>query len=122
MGFRTKIVSAIVLIIGVIAILAAVKGMQFKTMIDRGKAFAPPPESVSTVAAKNESWQGTLSAIGSIRAAQGVEVTPELPGTVREISFESGAPVDKGAVLVRLDVSSEEAQLRSVDAQFDLAR
>jgi membrane fusion protein (multidrug efflux system) len=122
MGFRTKIIIAIGLIICVIAVLAGVKGMQFKTMIDRGKSFAPPPETVSTVEARNESWQGTLSAIGSIRAAQGVDVTTELPGTIREISFESGAAVEEGAVLVRLDVSTEEAQLRSVDAQFNLAR
>ena len=48
---------------------------------------------------------------------QGVTLTAELPGTVREIAFESGATVAKGDLLVRLDTSSEEAQLRALEAQ-----
>ncbi len=49
-------------------------------------------------------------------------VTPEIPGIVREIAFESGAVVAKGDLLVRLDTSSEEAQLRALEAQEELAR
>ena len=71
---------------------------------------------------REEKWQGTLTAIGSITAVQGVTVTPEIPGTVREIAFESGAVVAKGDLLVRLDTSSEEAQLRALEAQVELAR
>jgi membrane fusion protein (multidrug efflux system) len=41
---------------------------------------------------------------------------------VSEIAFESGAVVAKGDLLVRLDTSSEEAQLRAVEAQVELAR
>ena len=49
-------------------------------------------------------------------------VTPEIPGSVREIAFESGAVVGKGDLLLRLDTSSEEAQLRALEAQAELAR
>ena len=49
-------------------------------------------------------------------------IAPELAGTVREIAFESGATVAQGDLLVRLDTSTEEAQLRSVQAQLELAR
>ena len=49
-------------------------------------------------------------------------VTPEIAGIVREIAFESGAVVAKGDLLVRLDTSSEEAQLRALEAQEELAR
>jgi len=41
---------------------------------------------------------------------------------IREIDFESGALVPKDAVLLRLDTSSEEAQLRAIQAQLELAR
>jgi len=77
------------------------------------------------LAARNEhpeTWPDTLTAVGSVSAAQGVMVSPEIGGTVSEIDFESGATVQPGDLLVRLDTSSEEAQLRAADAQADLAR
>ena len=69
-----------------------------------------------------EKWPDTLTAIGSISAEQGVTVSPEIAGKVSEIAFESGAVVAKGDLLVRLDTSSEEAQLRAIEAQVELAR
>ena len=76
----------------------------------------------AAVIAREEKWQGTLTAIGSVTAVQGVTVTPEIAGIVREIAFESGAVVSKGDLLVRLDTSLEEAQLRALEAQDELAR
>lgn len=87
-----------------------------------GKSFVVPPETVSSVVAREEKWQGTLTAIGSVTAVQGVTVTPEIAGIVHEIAFESGATVTKGDLLVRLDTSTEEAQLRALEAQEELAR
>ena len=49
-------------------------------------------------------------------------VAPEIAGTVTEIDFDSGATVAKGDLLVRLDSSSEEAQLRADEAQAQLAK
>jgi membrane fusion protein (multidrug efflux system) len=51
-----------------------------------------------------------------------VTLSPEIAGTVREIAFESGVVVSKGDLLIRLDTSSEEAQLRASEAQLELAR
>jgi membrane fusion protein (multidrug efflux system) len=96
--------------------------MQFKALMAAGKNFAQPPETISSAVVKEEKWQSTFSAIGSITAVQGVTMTPDIPGTVREIAFESGAIVAKGDLLVRLDTSSEEAQLRAIEAQTELAR
>jgi membrane fusion protein (multidrug efflux system) len=53
---------------------------------------------------------------------RGVMLAAELPGTVREIGFESGALVKRGAMLVKLDTSAEEAQLASALASASLAR
>lgn len=117
-----KIIACIVLVLVVIGALAGVKTLQFKQLIASAKLNVPPPETVSTAVAREEKWQLTLSAIGTITAAQGVTITPDIPDIVREIDFESGAVVAKGDLLVRLDTSSEEAQLRAIEAQVDLAR
>ena len=119
---RRKIIVAIVIVLAIVAVLAGVKTWQIRTLIAAGQAFAPPPETISAAVAHEEKWPDTLTAIGSINAVQGVTVSPEIAGTVSEIAFESGAVVAKGDLLVRLDTSSEEAQLRGAEAQVDLAR
>jgi len=119
---KSKIAAAGFVVLLVLGALAGVKIMQFQKLMAAGKAFVQPPESVSSAAVREEKWQGTLTAIGSITAVQGVTVTPDIPGIAREIAFESGAVVSKGDLLVRLDTSSEEAQLRALEAQEELAR
>jgi len=106
----------------VLIVLAGVKAMQIHALIAMGKSFVPPPETISSAVAHEEKWQDTLSAIGSVAAAQGVIVSPEIAGTVSEIDFESGATVKKGDLLLKLDTSSEDAQLRAADAQTEWAK
>lgn len=117
-----KLALAILLVLLVVGGLAGVKTLQIRTLMAMSKTAAPPPESVSTATVREEVWQDSLTAIGSIAPAQGVMITPELAGAVREIAFESGSLVAKGDLLVRLDVSSEQAQLRAVEAQVALAK
>jgi len=119
---RRKIVVAIAIVLSVLGSLAGVRILQIRKLVAAAHSFALPPETVSSFVLREEKWQATLTAIGSITAVQGVTVTPDIPGTVREIAFESGALVSKGDLLVRLDTSSEEAQLRAVEAQTGLAR
>ena len=119
---KGKIAIAIFGVIVIVSGLAGVKALQVKTLMATAKSFAQPPETVSSAIVREEKWQTTLVAIGSITAVEGVNVTTEVAGLVREISFESGAVVAKDAVLVRLDTSSEEAQLRAIQAQLELAR
>jgi membrane fusion protein (multidrug efflux system) len=117
-----KIVVAVFIVLVIAGSLVGIKALQVNKLMAVGKTYAPPPESVSSVSVREEKWQGTLSAIGSIVAIQGVTVTPEIAGTVRDIAFESGKVVSKGDLLIKLDTSSEEAQLRASEAQLDLAR
>ena len=118
---KQRIVVAVGLL-AVVAILAGVKAGQIVTMIRAGESLVPPPESVTSAQVETARWEGTRTAIGSLVAVRGVTVGAELPGTVREITFESGAAVRRGAVLVKLDTSVEEAQLRSAVADASLAR
>jgi len=117
-----KISLAILLVLLVIGGLAGIKTLQIRKLIAQSKTAAPPPESVSTALVKEEIWQDTLTAIGSIAPAQGVNITPQLAGAVREIAFESAAVVAKGDLLLRQDITSEQAQLRAIEAQVALAQ
>ena len=85
--------------------LAGVKALQIRTMVDQGKKAVPPPETVTTATARAESWETSLTAVGSLTAVQGVTVAAELPGKVVEIAFEPGATVKKGDLLIRQDTS-----------------
>ncbi len=119
---KLKVTIAIFLVLLVAGGLAGVKTLQIRTLIAAGAAAKVPPESISSAVVHEEKWQGLIHAVGTVAAVQGVTVTPEIAGAVREIAFESGATVAKGDLLVRLDTSSEEAQLRAIEAQVDLAR
>lgn len=117
-----KVLLAVLALIGIFAVLAGIKFMQIRSMMAFGASYTPPPESVTSAVVREESWEPTLSAIGSVAAVQGVTVSAELGGMVKEIAFESGAVVNKGDLLVQLDVASEEAQLRSAQADADLTQ
>ena len=77
-----------------------------------------PPETVSAEAARTDTWQPQIAGIGTLTAFEGIDVTPQLGGIVKEINFESGQDVKKGDLLVKLDISTEEADLRSIAAQL----
>ena len=117
---KKNILIAVVIILVVFAGLAGVKVLQIVKLT--GTKMPPPVEVISSAVARQESWQQVLTAVGSVNAEQGVMVAPEIAGTVSEIAFESGAAVHQGDLLVKLDTSSEEAQLRAVEAQVKLAR
>jgi membrane fusion protein (multidrug efflux system) len=88
----------------------------------KAHTFAPPPEAITTVVAKSETWPTTLSVVGTMEAVHGVTVAADLPGTVSSISFDSGREVRQGEVLAELDTRQERAQLAAVEAQRDLAK
>jgi membrane fusion protein (multidrug efflux system) len=101
--------------------LGFVKFRQIKTAMAQGASFQPPPEAVTTIVAKQETWPATLNVIGTAAAVQGVTVSADLPGTVARIAFDSGKSVRAGDVLVELDTRQERAQLAAMEAQRDLA-
>jgi membrane fusion protein (multidrug efflux system) len=105
-----------------VLLLGGVKAGQIVTMVRAGSTFAPPPEAVSSARVERAEWEAARGAIGSLVATRGVTLATELPGTVREILFESGSFVRKGTVLVRLDTSTEQAQLQAAEADASLAR
>jgi membrane fusion protein (multidrug efflux system) len=117
---RKKMWVAIGGVVGLAILLVAIKALQIVTMISSKPPM--PVETVTSAVVKEEDWAPMFSSVGSISAVQGAVVSTELPGTVAEIAFQSGALVKKGDILVRLDTSAEEAQLHSAEADMELAR
>lgn len=113
---------AVLIVVLILGGLAGIKALQIGTLVKSGKSFVPPPETISSAVAHEEIWGETIPAVASIIAAQGITLTPEVPGTVSEIAFESGAVVAAGDLLVKFDTSQEEAQLRALEAQAALWR
>lgn len=116
-----KIIFGTVIVVAVAAVLGGIKVMQIRNLM-AGASRQMPPETIASAIVKEEKWEVTMSAIGSVAASQGVNVTTELGGKVAEIGFESGAVGAQGDLLVRLDTTSEKAQLRAAEAQVELAR
>ncbi|MFL6540019.1 MAG: efflux RND transporter periplasmic adaptor subunit, partial [Chthoniobacterales bacterium] len=104
--------------------IGLVKALQIGAMIKGGKAMmaAMPPTVVTSAKVEKGNWVPILNAVGSIAPVQGATISAELAGTVAEVGFESGTPVKKGEMLIKLDAAAEEAQLRSNQAEAELAK
>ncbi|MSO72826.1 MAG: efflux RND transporter periplasmic adaptor subunit [Rhodospirillaceae bacterium] len=97
-------------------------GMFKNVMMTRYFASAGvPPQTVSTMTAKFDDWQPAISAVGSLKAFNGADLSLEAPGIVDEILFDSGEDVAAGTILVRLRADDDAARLRSLDASAQLA-
>ena len=115
----------ILMLVVMIAVLGGIFGWWAYKGFKMGKAMAamrPPAVTVSATHASEDVWQPSLHAVGSLAAVHGVTLANELAGVVDSIAFESGATVEKGALLVHFNTANEEAQLRSLEASVDLAR
>jgi len=65
---KRRILFSLIGLLIVIAILGGIKTFQLRAMIDHGKKFVPPPETVTTSAVKSESWDSSLTAVGTLNA------------------------------------------------------
>jgi len=88
-----------------------------KAMLSMG----PPPATVSAIAATAEQWAPSIPAVGSLRAAQGVDVTPQVAGMITALSFDSGDTVVAGEPLVQQYAADLEAELEGLVAARKLA-
>ena len=84
--------------------------------------MVPPPATVTTEKAKTAIWADQVHSIGTMLAIQGVDVAPEVGGVVVNYFFDSGQDVEKGAKLVELDNSVEQAELKVDQAILEVAK
>lgn len=80
-----------------------------------------PPQTVTTMIAHYSDWQPEITAVASVRAVHGVNITTEVTGLVRSIDFRSGDDAKAGQLLVQLNADADVATLHSLEAAADLA-
>src|SRR5215831_13683466 len=73
-------------VLSFLAVIGTVKFRQIKAGMAMAASFQPPPEAVTTTAARQEAWPATLPAIGTVVAVRGVTVSADLPGVAEEIA------------------------------------
>jgi membrane fusion protein (multidrug efflux system) len=113
-----------VLLAAVAATVAGLAAWKFASIqeADAASAHQPEPMEAVTVAVAGErEHRATTTSIGTVLALRSVTLRNELPGTVRQVMLTPGQVVDAGTLLVALDVSVEEAELKAQEAQAALA-
>lgn len=80
----------------------------------------PPAPVVAVAKVQSSEWQSYLSGVGSLVAVAGVDVNSEVAGKIKTIHFESGQSIQSGQLLVELDTSTDEAELKGLEAAYQL--
>ena len=112
------------MLLGILLLVGAVVGWKYYGYVQYQKSAAAAPVPSSTVTstkAEFQQWQPQITAVGTLRAMRGVDVTTEVAGLVRSIHFKSGDEVKAGQLLAQLNADSDVAFLRSLEAAADLA-
>jgi RND family efflux transporter MFP subunit len=113
------VITAVILVLGLLGAMNYVlKPMMIAGIVKQMQT--QPPVPVTTALAKSETWRGELAAIGTIEAHRGVTLAPQVAGRVDAILFESGSWVKSGDTIVKLDDSTERAQLQAATADLRL--
>jgi membrane fusion protein (multidrug efflux system) len=113
------------LLLVIIAIGAGLGFWKYESIQASAEASASQPEpmeSVMVATAREIEHQHTTTSIGTVLALRSVMLKNELAGTVREVRLTPGQIVEPGTLLVALDVSVEEAELKAQEAQAALAK
>ena len=90
----------------------------FKPTMIKGfmAAQVRPAATVTSEPARTEKWIEQLTSIGTLISSHGVDVASQVAGIVTEVHAESGSEVERGALLVQLDIAVEAADLASAKA------
>ncbi len=115
----TVAVGSLIILLGIV--FGVLYGTQ-KIISDGLANYSPPPVAISASPAELESWDVYVKAVGTLSAVNGVEITSEVGGLIKEIYFASGIDVEEDQVLVQLEDKVEQANLRSYSAQLQLAK
>jgi membrane fusion protein, multidrug efflux system len=83
---------------------------------------APGAVTVEAVKVARAALPQTITAVGSLRSDESITVRPEVAGRISAILFNEGQRVSKGATLVRLDPSINEADVAQSRANLKLAQ
>lgn len=120
-GGKGRILAGAVAAAAIAAVVAGLAWFRFGGG-EGQQAMPQPPVTVTATEAATAKWQPSLDAVGTLRAAQQVEVAAEVGGIVEQVYFASGEQVDKGSRLLRQEVQGDRDELQGLLADLELAR
>ncbi len=117
-------IGSTVLLLSIVGLGAGLAAWKISDIRESEAASANQPEPTETVTAAvaiEREHRRTTTSIGTVLALRSVTLRNEIAGTVRQVRLIPGQIVGAGALLVGLDVSVEEAELKALEAQAALA-
>ena len=120
---KRRIVVSLVFILA-IALCAGLVWFNFfrdKMIKDFFATMKQPAQVVTAAKVEAKTWTPSISAIGTAKAANGVELAFETAGIVKEIKFKANQNIRQGETLVQLDDTVERADLLDVQAAVKTA-
>lgn len=87
-----------------------------------GPGGAGGPAAVEVAKAEARTLTDDAQALGTLKSRQSVVVRPEISGRIAHLGFKDGQPVKRGQLLVQLDDTLQQAQLKQAEAQASIAR
>lgn len=111
------------MVVGVLVLIAVIVGIKVLLVMRLIDSMPKPgPSTVSTAKASAHVWQPSLSAVGTLRAANGADLAMEVPGLVTAVNLKSGQDVSKGQPLLQLRDGDEVALLQQLQANARLSQ
>jgi membrane fusion protein, multidrug efflux system len=121
---RRGLIGSSLLLLTVAAIATALAAWKRESLRKADEAALQQPEPVQVITVAHSSSRPharTATSVGTVMALRSITLRNELAGTVEEVMLVPGAVVEEGTVLVALDVSVEEAELKAEEAESALA-
>jgi membrane fusion protein, multidrug efflux system len=121
---RRALIGSVLLLVAVFAVAGGLAALKWAAIQEDNAAAAGQPEpmeSVTAAIAQEREHRHTTTSIGTVLALRSISLRNEVPGTVHQVMLEPGQIVEEGTLLVALDVSVEEAELKAQEAQAALA-
>lgn len=106
----------------ILVVLVAVKYFQISTIIEAFTDVPPPVAVVNAFEVEPQQWRQSFTALGTVRAHEGITIVAERAGKVKDLLFVSGEVVEQGQLLLEQDNANEVAQFNSANADRLLAK
>jgi len=116
--------------IGAGVLLAGLAGVAFALVLWKKKTIEAaiaasanqpePMETISIAISQPREYRPSTTSIGTVSALRSIALKNEIAGMVKKVDLTPGQIVEPGTVLVALDVSVEEAELKAQEAQLVL--
>jgi len=109
--------AAVAIVFGGVFGFQAFKAAMIKKFMS---SMAQPPQTVTASKATMSEWQPKITAVGSLRAVKGADLSLEVSGVVDSLAFNSGDDVEQGTLLLKLRADDDVAKLESLQATAEL--